>query len=173
MRCGLAPFRLLELRRSGAASSPWWRRTRAGCRAHRRHAACVPDAAPRPTSPAGRRLLEIGLGAVEVVFRIDAQADPLAHRRIRARFSTRLWWQPPRCRADRRVPGPRRSPRGRARPRRRRGSRPGTVAARSRGQNVLTQESRFDSRLQIRGGSLEPRRSERGRVAYFEGFVAG
>src|SRR6516225_11880366 len=37
----------------------------------------------------------------------------------------------------------------------------------------LTRESRFDSRLQIRGGSLEPRRSDRGRVAYFAGFVAG
>ena len=34
----------------------------------------------------------------------------------------------------------------------------------------MTQESRFDSRLQIRGGSLEPRRSDRGRVAYFEEF---
>src|SRR5262249_55390606 len=37
----------------------------------------------------------------------------------------------------------------------------------------LTRESRFDSRLQIRGGSLEPRRSDRGRVAYFAGVVAG
>jgi hypothetical protein len=45
--------------------------------------------------------------------------------------------------------------------------------ARPRGQNPLTQESRFDSRLQIRGGSLEPRRSDGGRVAYFEGLVAG
>ena len=44
---------------------------------------------------------------------------------------------------------------------------------RPRGQNLLTQESRFDSRLQIRGGSLEPRRSERGRVAYSESVVAG
>jgi hypothetical protein len=42
-----------------------------------------------------------------------------------------------------------------------------------RGQNPLTQESRFDSRLRIRGGSLEPRRSDGGRVAYFEGVVAG
>src|SRR4051794_21926890 len=49
----------------------------------------------------------------------------------------------------------------------------GVLLARRRGQNLLTQESHFDSRLQIRGGSLEPRRSERGRVAYPEGFVAG
>src|SRR5260370_15148101 len=37
----------------------------------------------------------------------------------------------------------------------------------------LTRESRFDSRLQIRGRSLEPRRSNGGRVAYFAGVVAG
>jgi transposase InsO family protein len=44
---------------------------------------------------------------------------------------------------------------------------------RRRGQNPLTQESRIDSRLQIRGGSFEPRRSDGGRVAYPEGVVAG
>jgi hypothetical protein len=50
---------------------------------------------------------------------------------------------------------------------------PTTTRPRRRGQNPLTQESRFDSRLQIRGGSLEPRRSDGGRVAYLEDFVAG
>jgi hypothetical protein len=36
----------------------------------------------------------------------------------------------------------------------------------------LTRESRFDSRLQIRGGGLEPRRSDRGGVAYFTRVIA-
>jgi hypothetical protein len=44
---------------------------------------------------------------------------------------------------------------------------------RRRGQNPLTQESRFNLRLRIPGGTLEPRRSDGGRVAYFEGVVAG
>src|SRR5262249_58322686 len=47
------------------------------------------------------------------------------------------------------------------------------ILHRSMWTKSLTRESRFDSRLQIRGGSLEPRRSDRGRVAYFAGVVAG
>ena len=40
---------------------------------------------------------------------------------------------------------------------------------RPRGQNLLTRESRIDSRLQIRGSSLEPRRSDRS-SGVFRGF---
>lgn len=47
------------------------------------------------------------------------------------------------------------------------------LESRRRGQNPLTQESRFDSRLQIRGGSLEPWRPDGVGVARIEDFVAG
>src|SRR5262249_32185717 len=46
------------------------------------------------------------------------------------------------------------------------GGGPGAVSTKS-----LTRESRFDPRLQIRGGSLELRRSDGGRVAYFASLI--